>query len=308
MARRLPRLSVPFKLVVDRMTVSALVAVSLMLLVIGKADLKLIDALATGAGDIASPALRLVSAPVEAVRGVARSIGQTMALAEENARLQSQVDRLLGWQAEATRLAVENRELRIAAAMPVEAPAMRVATAAIVGDSAGSFVQTRLIDAGSARGVAVGHAVVDEAGLVGRVVAVGRQSSRVLLITDPAAKVPVMVEGSGDRALMEGDGGRRLRLRFLPRDPRFQLGDRVVTSGEGGLIPPGIAVGVISRVGAAGVEVSAYVDWGRLDYVQVLRAQPIEAPEADGADLAVIDASAVAAGAETIAATGPVLP
>ena len=58
MARRLPRLSVPFKLVVDRMTVGALVAASLMLLVIGKADLKLIDALATGAGDLASPALR----------------------------------------------------------------------------------------------------------------------------------------------------------------------------------------------------------------------------------------------------------
>jgi len=79
----------------------------------------------------------------------------------------------------------------------------------------------------------------------------------------------------------------------------------VVTSGEGGLIPPGIAVGVISRVGAAGVEVSAYVDWGRLDYVQVLRAEPVEPPEAD---LAAMDPSSVAAGVETIAASGPVLP
>jgi rod shape-determining protein MreC len=301
MARRLSRLSIPYKMLADRMTVGGLVAVSVALLVVGKADLKLIDMAATGAGDLAAPALRLVAAPVEAARGAARSIGEALALAEENARLQGQVDRLLAWQAEATWLQIENQALRTAAAMPPIERAIPVTTAAVVGDTGGSFVQTRLIDAGSSRGVAVGQAVIDEVGLVGRIVAVGRSSARVLLITDLNAKIPVRVEATGDRALMEGDNGKRLRLRFLPRDPRFDVGDRVITSGDGGLIPAGIAVGVISRADPVRVEVTPFVDWARLDYVHVVRALPVQPPEED-------DANGVGAASATLAADGGTFP
>jgi rod shape-determining protein MreC len=108
----------------------------------------------------------------------------------------------------------------------------------------------------------------------------------------------VRVEGSGDRALMEGDNGKRLRLRFLPRDPRFHVGDRVITSGDGGLIPAGIAVGVITRADPARVEVTPYVDWARLDYVHVVRALPVQLPEEEE--------SGVDAPAATLAAEGGV--
>jgi rod shape-determining protein MreC len=298
MARRASRLSIPYKLLADRLTVSVLVVASVALLVVSKADLKLIDAVSSAAGDLAAPVLSLVATPAQLARDAARGIGETLALAEENARLRGQVDRLLAWQAEATRLQIENQALRTAAAMPPIERAIPVATAAIVGDTGGSFVQTRLIDAGSSRGVAVGQAVIDEVGLVGRVVAAGRNSARVLLITDLNAKIPVRVEGSGDRALMEGDNGKRLRLRFLPRDPRFRIGDRVITSGDGGLIPAGIAVGVITRADQARVEVTPYVDWARLDYVHVVRALPVQLPEEDE--------SGVDAPAATLAADGGV--
>ncbi|WP_051328624.1 rod shape-determining protein MreC [Geminicoccus roseus] len=284
MARRLSRLPASLKGAADRLTVGMLVAVSVLLLVVGKADLKLVDAVATGAADLATPALQLVTTPLQAVRQLARGLGDSLAMAEENQRLREQVDRLRGWQAEAIRLDVENQALRRWAGMPPADPAELVTTAAIVGDTGGSFVQTRLIDAGAGRGVEIGQAVVGEAGLVGRIVSVGLASARVLLITDLNAKIPVLVEGSGDRALMEGDNGKRLRLRFLPRDPRFHVGDRVITSGDGGLIPAGIAVGVISRADPSRVEVTPFVDWARLDHVRVLRARPVAAPEA-GQDL-----------------------
>lgn len=280
MARRLSRLTVPFKVLVDRLTVSLLVAASVVLLVVGKADLKLIDLVSNRAADLAAPALTLVTVPVQAARGLAQSLGETLALSEENARLRDQVERLLAWQARAILLEVQNRALQAAAGIPPVERASLVATAAIVGDMAGNFVQTRLIDAGSGRGVEIGQAVVEARGLVGRVVTVGADSARVLLITDLNAKIPVRVEGSGDRAIMEGDNGRRPRLRFLPRSPRFRLGDRVFTSGEGGLLPAGILVGAISRADEARVEVTPFVDWERLDHVQVLRAVPVLPPEA----------------------------
>ena len=266
---------------VERATVPVLVVASILFLLVGKADLKLVDLLANGAGDAASPVLSLIGAPLRAIDDAARGVGETLALSQENARLRVNVQRLLGWQAEAIRLEVQNQALRAVVGMPPLDHAIPVTTAAIVGDSGGSFVQTRLIDAGSNRGVAVGQAVADDQGLVGRIVAAGALSARVLLITDLNAKIPVLVEGSGDRAIMEGDNGRHPHLRFLPRNPRFKLGDRLITSGEGGLIPAGIAVGTITRIDAARVEVTTFVDWERLSFVKVLRAQPVPDPLPD---------------------------
>ncbi|HEX2527261.1 MAG TPA: rod shape-determining protein MreC [Geminicoccus sp.] len=280
MSRRLSRLAVPFKVLVDRMTMAVLLVASLLLLVVGKVDLKLIDMASNHAGDLAAPVLGMMAMPVHAARGLAETVGGMLALQEENERLRMQVDRLLAWQAEAARLDVQNRALRRIVDMPPIERAIPVATASIVGDVGGGFIQTRLVDAGSSRGVMVGQAAVDARGLVGRIVAVGQRSARVLLITDMSAKIPVFVDRSGDRALLEGGNDRLPRLRFLPRDPRFALGDRVITSGEGGLLPAGIPVGVISRMASGEVDVTPVADWERLDVVQILRALPVEPPEA----------------------------
>ena len=279
MANGFSRLRLPLKALVERLTVTVLVVASIGFLLIGKADLKLVDLLANGAGDVTAPVLGLIGAPVRAARDVARGIGDSLALAEENARLRTTVERLLAWQAQAIRLNVQNQALREAAGMPPIERAITIATATIVGDTGGGFVQTRLIDAGMRRGVAVGQAVVDAQGLVGRIVAVGSFSARVLLITDLNAKIPVLVAGSGDRAIMEGDNGRHPHLRFLPRNPHFKVGDRLITSGDGGLIPAGIAVGSISRIDGQRVEVGPSVDWPRLAYVRVLSAVPVAPPD-----------------------------
>ena len=280
MANRFSKLRIPIKVLVERLTVTVLIAASVLLLLVGKADLKLVDLISNGAGDVAAPALSLVGAPVRGVREVARGLGETLALTKENARLRAEVQRLAGWQAAAIRLDVQNQALRRASNMPPVEHAVPVATAAIVGDAGGNFVRTRLIDAGTRRGVAVGQAVVDAQGLVGRIVAAGSFSARVLLITDFNAKIPVLIEGSGDRAILEGDNGRHPHLRFLPRSPRFKQGQRLVTSGDGGLLPAGIAVGWISRIDGPSVQVTPFVDWERLSFVQILRADPIPPPEA----------------------------
>ena len=80
-------------------------------------------------------------------------------------------------------------------------------------------MHTVLVDAGAERGVAKGMAAVNERGLVGRVIEVGRRSARVLLLTDFNSRVPVMVEPSRDQAILAGDNSREPGLVFLPLQP-----------------------------------------------------------------------------------------
>ena len=137
-------------------------------------------------------------------------------------------------------------------------------------DAGGAFVRTVLLNAGTDDGVAVGQAAVNAEGLVGRVVEVGRRSARILLLTDLNSRVPVVVERSRVPAILAGDNSDHPRLSFTPVNAVFEPGDRIVTSGHGGMLPPGLPIGeVISTVGGV-ARVRPYVDWTALEYLRVL--------------------------------------
>jgi len=262
----------------ERLAIAGLIAVAVALLVLGKADVQLVRVAGDRIDDALVPVVTLLKQPIALTRDLAGGVGAILAVHEENARLRAENRRLRAWQNEAIRLRVQNRSLRDMLAMPLEEPATRRTTARIVADSASSFVHTRLLDAGRDAGVRRGMAVANPSGLVGRVIAVGERSARVLLLTDFNSKVPVIVERSGDQALLEGDNSGEPKLRFLPLNPNFAIGDRVLTSGKGGMLPPGLPVGEIRRIDDATAAVDPYVDWQRLDYVSVLLYEPTPSP------------------------------
>ncbi len=127
-----------------------------------------------------------------------------------------------------------------------------------------------VVTAGRRDGVHRGQAAVAGAGMVGRVVEVGEWSSRVLLITDINARVPVVLDASRQRAVLAGDNSDQPRLIYLPPDAPVSIGDRVVTSGDGGLFPAGVPVGVVSFVGDHMVKVQPMVDMGRLEHIRLI--------------------------------------
>lgn len=274
-----PRLAVLMRSLVDRYALGSLVTISVVLLVLGKADIKLVGYLGERAGDAAELVLGGLREPVRVARDLADELGRVLALKEENARLREENRRLLRWQSEAVRLQVQNQALREVLRMPVVERAPLWTTARVVADSAGPFVQTRLIDAGAERGVRKGMAVATERGMVGHVIEVGERSARVLLITDFNSRVPVVVERSRDQAILEGTNTGQPQLRFLPLNPSFAVGDRVLTSGRGGVLPPGLLVGEITRITDKGVFVTPYVDWDRLDFAAVLHYDPLPTPD-----------------------------
>ncbi len=272
------RIALSLRFLTDRVAMGLLVGLSVILLFLARSDLMAIGSAGQRVGDFFVPVLQVINSPVVSVRNVVSEIGEILAIHEENKRLQAENRRLLVWQAEAVRLGVQNEALAELLSVPEDQLRTSWTTAQIVGDSGGPFVQTRLIDAGTNDEVQNGMAVVNERGLVGRIVGVGHSSSRLMLLTDFNSRVPVIVEGSRDRAILEGDNGGMPNLRFLPLNPNFAIGDRVLTSGDGGLLPRGLMIGEIASVREGIAEVAPYVDWSRLDYVSVLKRQPIEAP------------------------------
>ena len=264
----------------ERFVVIALIFAAAALLVLGKADIRAVRAMGDTVAGLAVPLQQVINQPWIATERLAAAIGNILAVHDENARLRAENERLLEWQAEAVYLAVENRALRTALEMPEPRLAEALLTARIVADSSSSFFHARLIEAGRDHGIAEGMAVMTPDGLVGRIIGTGANSARVLLITDINSRIPVLVGDSGDQALLEGTNANRPSLQFLPLNPRFREGDPVMTSGLGGLLPAGLAVGRVDRIEEGRVRVRPAVDWTRLDYVTVLRMPGM--PEPDG--------------------------
>ncbi len=253
----------------QRVALAGLLLASAALIVLNRAEAPLIDRARLAVVDVFAPVLDIAARPVEAAHEIAAQAGRTLDLWGDNGRLREENARLLHWQAVARSLEAENRGLRAQLNLPGERP-VEFVTARVVAAAGGSFVRSVLVLAGAPDRVAKGNAAVTTEGLVGRVTEVGERASRVLLLTDLNSNVPVVLERTRERAIAGGDNSERLRLAFLPTESRPQIGDRVVTSGHGGVFPPGLPVGIVVSVGEGGARVQPYADLARLDYVRLV--------------------------------------
>ena len=127
-----------------------------------------------------------------------------------------------------------------------------------------------MVNAGSENGVTRGQAAMTGEGLAGRVSEVGTRAARVLLITDLNSRVPVVVDGTRQRAILAGDNSARPSLRYRDADGMVRVGDRIITSGEGGVFPPGLPVGVVASVDGEAPRVEPYAALSRLDYLRLV--------------------------------------
>lgn len=245
----------------------ALAAIALMIL--SQTQPHVIETMRTGIADAAGPVFDLFSRPAVTVADGLDELDAMLAVHTRNERLRHDNAQLRKWQAVAKQLAHENDALRdLLKAVPD--PQAHFVTARVIADSAGPFVHMVLVNAGRSHGVRDGQAVVNRRGLVGRVLEAGEHTSRVLLLKDLNSRVPVIVEASRDRAILMGDNGPAPRLAFLAPDARVKPGDWIVTSGEGGMFPPALAVGVVSSAGEGRATVQPFVVWDRLGYVTIL--------------------------------------
>ena len=222
------------------------------------------------------PVAGVLAAPGGWARQLADYSQDYLFAASENRRLKQQVAELKAWRDTAIALRDVNTRYRAILGLKTDPPIPMV-TGRVVLDSRGPFANTRLADIGSSQGVRVGNPVMSDHGIIGRVVGVTDQASRVLLLTDVASRTPVLIDRTDARAILLGDGGSNPRLAFLRGQSPVANGDRVLTSGDGGVFPRGLPVGVAAKGLDGQWRVRLDADLTAIDFIRVLEFQDFTA-------------------------------
>lgn len=152
--------------------------------------------------------------------------------------------------------------------------------AQVIGRDARHWYSSVVIDRGTRDGVRPDMAVIGDDGVVGKVVESAPEASTVLLIVDKRSRIGGIVERTRENGVLEGTSFNTCRLSYLPRRAKARAGDRVLTSGLGGVYPKGLYIGECTGVyeGEGGLytsaDVSPGVNFSALEEVLVLVGQP----------------------------------
>lgn len=227
--------------------------------------------------DVTTPVIRVLAWPFQKIGDLRRGTSDILdlrnrvaALEAENRALKHQLD-------EFERLSLLVGQYQRLLSLPQE-PELRMTSGRVVADISSPFVHSILANTGRAAGVLEGQAVIGDEGLVGRVVSVGPNSSRILLLTDFSSKIPVVALASNVRGILVGRNSARPTLEFLPRGAALKDGDLLVTSGDGGSMPVGLPVGTARFDSDEALYIELQENLKQLDYVRVVLASTITAP------------------------------
>ncbi|MBM2809396.1 MAG: rod shape-determining protein MreC [Chloroflexi bacterium] len=232
---------------------------------VGIAALAVLLILVPGAAFQAESAGLRVLAPIEAAltgtaNGVSRlveNVAQAGDLAAQNRQYREDVNRLQATIVQLRELELENQDLRRLLDLRERAPLGSLLSVNVIAQEPLTGVQAVSIDRGSDQGVAVNQPVISWRGVVGRTIEVRPTTSKVLLITDVNSAVSARIQDPESRATgsIRGTGDGRLLMQFVPRTDALRAGDTAITSGIGGVFPPGLVIGRVLQVRQRDVEV-----------------------------------------------------
>lgn len=231
--------------------------------------------------DTVIPSMDWAMVPVTGTINLIRDFQSYQRLSEQNRELRSELRQMRAWKEAALQLEQENARLLDLNNVRLD-PRLTYITGVVMADSGSPFRQSVLLNVGARDGIVDGWAAMDGIGLVGRISGVGQSSARVILLTDAASSIPASIQPSGQTALITGDNTAAPVVDFLENRELVRPGDRVVTSGDGGVFPAGLLIGQVAedRTGRLRVRLSA--DYERLEFLRVLRHHGTEKIEDHG--------------------------
>jgi rod shape-determining protein MreC len=277
---------------VRRIVVAVVVIACLLMFAVWRIDSPRVERIRAEVIDAVVPRMDWALLPVARVIQMFEGFESYARLHEQNQELRRELRQMRAWREAALQLEQRNARLLDLNSVRLD-PELTFVTGVVLADSGSPFRQSVLLNVGARDGILDGWATVDGLGLVGRISGVGQTTSRVVLLTDTASRVPVTIQPSGQRAILTGDTGPMPLLEFIERPEDVRPGDRVVSSGDGGLFPAGVLVGQVASGTDRRPRVALAADYARLDFLRVLRshqAEPIRDPGA------LIPPPAVAAG------------
>lgn len=274
---------------VRRVLIGSLVVVLLGLFLLWRIDSPRVERFRAALVDQVVPSFDWALVPVTKVVGMVESFQSYARIYEQNQELRRELQQMKAWREAALQLEQKNARLLDLNQVRLD-PKLTHVSGVVLADSGSPFRQSVLLNVGARDGIRNGWATMDGLGLVGRISGVGNTTSRVILLTDSNSAIPVVIQPSGQHALMTGDNTASPPLDFIESPEDVRPGDRVVSSGDGGVFPAGLLVGQVAQEPGGQLRVRLAADYQRLDFLRVLRSQPAERIREPG-DLVIPSAS-----------------
>lgn len=216
------------------------------------------------------PNLDWAMAPVTGAINLLRDFQSYQRLAEQNSELRSELRQMQAWKEAALQLEQENARLLDLNNVRLD-PRLTYITGVVLADSGSPFRQSVLLNVGARDGIVDGWATMDGIGLVGRISGVAENTARVILLTDASSRIPATIQPSGQRAIVAGDNSAAPPVDFIENPDLVRPGDRVISSGDGGVFPAGVLIGQVAADPGGRLRVRLAADYERLEFLRVLR-------------------------------------
>lgn len=227
------------------------------------------------------PNFEWAMAPVTATINIVGDFRSYRKISEQNQELRRELRQMQAWKEAALQLEQKNAKLLDLNKVRLD-PKLTFVTGVVLADSGSPFRQSVLLNIGARDGIQDGWATTDGLGLVGRISGVGDRTARVILLTDSNSRLPVTIQPSGQRALLAGDNSPVPPIEFLEDPDLVRPGDRVVSSGDGGVFPAGLLIGQVAQGPDRRLRVRLSADYERLEFLRVLRSRSVEVIEDPG--------------------------
>jgi rod shape-determining protein MreC len=250
-----------------RLVVAILLLSMIGLLILERQQHPLIARMRSSANDILVPVVDVASTPSRWIDILLQNVHSWVVTRKENVTLKNENSMLRQWQQRAVLLEAENRRLRDLLHMEA-LPLLQYASARVIGNNAASMEHRLFVRLPTSRIFTNAMAVMTHQGLVGRLQQVGTSTATILLCTDANSRIPVITENSRIKAILVGNNTDTPELHYLPDDTKLTAGEPIITTGDGGVFPAGIPVGVVMSSGST-PKVDLYMNRHTLEYVLI---------------------------------------
>ncbi|WP_347829281.1 rod shape-determining protein MreC [uncultured Planktomarina sp.] len=258
-----------------RLILSALIVLLLGLFLLWRIDSPRVERVRIELIDRVVPNFSWATSPLTGTINILRSARSYTRIYQQNKDLRRELQQMKAWKEAALQREQENARLLDLNNVRLD-PKFTKITGVVLADSGSPFRQTVLLNIGKRDGIVDGWAAIDGIGLVGRIAGVGERTSRVILLGDTSSRVAVTIESNGQTGLVVGDNTSQPPIEFLENPETVRPGDRVMTSGDGGVFPSGILVGQVTQTQSGRLRVRLAADMLQLEFLRVIRHMPRE--------------------------------
>ena len=254
---------------IKKSAIAVLFVLVFVFMLLNKTNNALIEKTSTTAEEIVTPITEILVMPASMLLNGYDYLRSLRKIDLENQALREENHKLIIANAKNRALEIENKILANLLNYVVP-PKADFITAKVVAQEGTAFAHSLTVYVGDNNRVEKGQVAISDKGVVGRVEDVGSRYAKIALINNINSKISVMIENSRVRGMMVGQNDIWPDLVFLPLDADLKIGDRVITSGIGGVFPVGLPVGKIASISKSGAKIEPANNLSRLEYVMIV--------------------------------------